>query len=389
MIYETEGLDKVMRVIESLPVEIKMHSKIQELDAKYQKEKEEDSKFSEDSPEMKNYKKFKDWLTKEGAYIGPIKLRYYNESHRGVYSIRGIKEKERLLHIPKRFILTPESAKQELINNKVIKGNELDGLENCYVAIFLLLEEQKPESFWGPYINMLTRNTSQFPVFYSGSELRLLEGSQCFYKITRWQAEILLEYERITRVIPEIAKHGSGRFGHYRMIVVSRHFRITIDDVKTNALVPLADMFNFNVKPQISWNYKNESGKFVTKANQFIHCGTELYEDYGSKSNLRYLMCYGFVLEDNENDEVELVIGLNESDHSYQHKLKDVEPFRGLTLYFDRSKKYYQWKLIILFNYLRLKVYNKILKETQKLRLSFLPHEEEKGIEAIDLGKPI
>jgi len=378
-----------MRAIESLPAKIRIHSKIQELDAKYKKEKEEDSKFSEDSLEMKNYKELKEWLTKEGAYIGPIKLRYYNENQRKVYSIRGIKEKECLLHIPKKLILTPEIAKQELINNKIIKDNELYGLENSYVAIFLLLEEQKPESFWRPYINIFPRDTSQFPIFYSRSEHRLLEGSQCFCKIVKWQTEFVLEYERIIRVIPEIAKHGSGRFSHYRMIVLSKHFGITIDNVKTNALVPLADMFNFNVKPQISWKYKNESEGFVAKANQFIHCGAELYEDYGCKSNLRYLMCYGFVLEDNENDEVELVIGLNESDHNYQDKLRDVEPFRGLKLYFDRSKRYYQWKLIILLNYMRLKVYDKILKETQKFRLSFLPHEEEKGIEAIDLGNPI
>ena len=278
-------------------------------------------------------------------------------------------------------------AKAKLVENGVITNDKLDDIEHCYIPIFLLLEAQNPESFWKPYIDIFPKDTSYFPIFYSEDEMKLLKGSLCYRKIQEKKIEIRNEYNKIAQEIPIIRNLGERMFAHCRMLVTSRYLSATIKNEKTNALIPFLNMINFDTKSQIGWNYENKTEGLIIKAKQFIRCGTELTKQYKIDSNIEHLLTYGFALEDNVNDEVEFKIGLDRSDPLYRDKLRYLEPFREFTLYFDRTTRLCYRKLSILFSYLRLKVFNASLNEVKKLKLSFLPKEEEKGF--INLGELI
>lgn len=83
------------------------------------------------------------------------------------------------------------------------------------------------------------------------------------------------------------------------MVVCSRIFGIVIGDIKTDALVPFADMLNHGVNKQTIWSYSNQKEGFIIDALENIGKGVQIYDSYGRKSNSRFLLNYGFVIENN------------------------------------------------------------------------------------------
>jgi histone-lysine N-methyltransferase SETD3 len=63
------------------------------------------------------------------------------------------------------------------------------------------------------------------------------------------------------------------RFVETRLLVCSRVFGIVVDRVKTDAMVPLADMLNHHLPKQTSWYYCDSSNGFVIQSLQEISVG--------------------------------------------------------------------------------------------------------------------
>ena len=84
----------------------------------------------------------------------------------------------------------------------------------------------------------------------------------------------------------------------------SRIFGITIREVKTDALVPLADMLNHRAPKQTVWSYSDMHEGFVIEAVTEIDKNKEIFDSYGRKCNSRFLLNYGFILPNNESNEV-------------------------------------------------------------------------------------
>lgn len=88
----------------------------------------------------------------------------------------------------------------------------------------------------------------------------------------------------------------------------SRVFGIVVDRVKTDALVPLADMLNHQIPKQTSWYYCDQQQGFVIQSIREIAAGTEVFDSYGQKCNSRYLLNYGFTLPANKLNEVVIIL---------------------------------------------------------------------------------
>lgn len=58
-----------------------------------------------------------------------------------------------------------------------------------------------------------------------------------------------------------------------RLVVSSRVFGVVINKVKTDALVPLADMLNHNIPKQTSWFYCDNAEGFIIKSLKDIEAG--------------------------------------------------------------------------------------------------------------------
>lgn len=103
------------------------------------------------------------------------------------------------------------------------------------------------------------------------------------------------------------AEEGFGRFGmerfvEARLLVCSRVFGVVVERVKTDALVPVADMLNHHMPKQTSWYYCDSSNGFVIQSLREIPAGSEIFDSYGQKCNSRFLLNYGFTLPENPHN---------------------------------------------------------------------------------------
>lgn len=73
------------------------------------------------------------------------------------------------------------------------------------------------------------------------------------------------DYELTCRVDKEF-KENFMDFCWARTTVCSRIFGLVIDGIKTDAMVPFADMLNHRVPKHTSWNYSQQEEGFVIES---------------------------------------------------------------------------------------------------------------------------
>jgi len=71
-------------------------------------------------------------------------------------------------------------------------------------------------------------------------------------------------------------------------------------------------MINHYRPKETCWDYNDSLGGFVLESFSEIEHGVEVFDSYGQKSNKRFLLNYGFVEENNDDNEVTFYIPLPE-----------------------------------------------------------------------------
>ena len=127
---------------------------------------------------MHRFNKFVGWLQKGGTMFDKIKIRYYSPDYRGVHARTKIRKNEVFLLIPKERIITLEMAKSAPIGAKMELAHlSLLSPKHSFLSSFVLQERRKPDSIWEPYLDILPKCLSSFPVFFTPEEKKWLEGS--------------------------------------------------------------------------------------------------------------------------------------------------------------------------------------------------------------------
>jgi histone-lysine N-methyltransferase SETD3 len=83
-------------------------------------------------------------------------------------------------------------------------------------------------------------------------------------------ADMRSDYESICNIFPEFERFSYNDFKKFRLIVSSRLFGINIGKLRTDALVPLADMLNHSIPKQTSWFYSVPHDGFMIKSTTKI-----------------------------------------------------------------------------------------------------------------------
>lgn len=119
-----------------------------------------------------------DWLLSGQSEFPKLKIQYYSKDYRGVHAIRKVKAREVVLYVPKTHLITLEMAKETLIAKKILSCKlDLLSPKHSFLSTFLLQERRNPNSFWKPYLDVLPEQYTNFPIFFSESELEWLRGS--------------------------------------------------------------------------------------------------------------------------------------------------------------------------------------------------------------------
>ena len=66
--------------------------------------------------------------------------------------------------------------------------------------------------------------------------------------------------------------------------------------------------------------YSDEREGFVIESDEDIERNEQVYDSYGRKCNSRFLLNYGFIVEDNDANEVAITIHSNKEDPLLKYK---------------------------------------------------------------------
>jgi protein-histidine N-methyltransferase len=166
--------------------------------------------------------------------------------------------------------------------------------------VFMLLDRKDPSSFFAPYYDILPPTLNNMPIFWNEAELKNLEGSYLLDQIDERNAAISADYSAICNVVPQFHMVATlDEFKWARMCVCSRNFGLIVNGVRTAALVPYADMLNHYRPRETKWQYEDSSQAFTIVSLQGIGAGAQVYDSYGQKCNHRFLLNYGFSVENN------------------------------------------------------------------------------------------
>jgi histone-lysine N-methyltransferase SETD3 len=165
-------------------------------------------------------------------------------------------------------------AKKNPISMSIIKCQaQLTSPKHTFISIFLLEESKNPQSPWKLYIDLLPEDHSSFPINYTKEELSELIGSPFLFMIHEKVLDLKKDYDLVIKCDKNFEKYSFKEFCWARMMVGSRIFGLNITGVKTEVLVPFADMLNHKLPKQTVWNYVDGMNGFIIESQEEVEVG--------------------------------------------------------------------------------------------------------------------
>ena len=247
------------------------------------------------------FSKLRTYLTDNNCNLDNISIKYNRKVYREIISTDKISKGDTVLEISKDCIIISEMGRNTEIGKEVI-DKKLSLISKHNWITFVLLEILKKKSkwkSWESYLNILPMSFDFIPIFFKKQYLEYLTGSQCVHKICQRRLLILKDYETLSKYINEMKKYTYGEYIWARTVVITRIFGIVVDGIKTQALVPFADMLNHTQSPKTRWYFDDVKKVFKIVSKETLSKDETIYDSYGRKCNSRFFVNYGFVLDNN------------------------------------------------------------------------------------------
>jgi Rubisco LSMT substrate-binding./SET domain. len=252
-----------------------------------------------------------------------------NESSgRGLLARRSINQEEELLKIPLSLCITKKSAR------KALGTDILPPDINEYLAMACHLIHEKyvlgEASFYKPYMDVLPEVNEVNPTFtWSDEDLAFLEGSPVIAATKSMQAKLRNEYNmlladegKLCDRYPDVFPREYFTFENWVWAftnLFSRAIRLrNMKQGETLAMVPYADLINhspysgayLDAREVGDWLFKTGEEEVILYADRGYRRMEQIYISYGQKSNADLLLLYGFALERNPFNSVDVTVSL-------------------------------------------------------------------------------
>jgi len=238
------------------------------------------------------------WLTKNGADLRKV---YFDPVDRILRVRKTIRPQERILTVPPKLFMSTLLAKQESGLIRLMQRGGLEPGTHTLISVLLLEEMKKQKTFWQPYLDVLPKEYGDIPIFWSPEEKAELQGD-ALARHGRRIATLQEDYHRIVEVCPGFSEFCTvDEFMWARTAVITRTFGLRVDDAKITANLPIDFLMHANI-PDTTWGFDQESYCYHITAKREIQKDHFLTITYGRKANARFLVNYGFCLEQNSRN---------------------------------------------------------------------------------------
>uniref|UniRef100_A0AAX7VN26 protein-histidine N-methyltransferase n=1 Tax=Astatotilapia calliptera TaxID=8154 RepID=A0AAX7VN26_ASTCA len=269
------------------------------------------------------------WAKENGASCECFTVANFGKEGYGLRATRDIKAEELFLWIPRKMLMTVESAQNSILGPLYSQDRILQAMGNVTLALHLLCERANPASFWLPYIRSLPQEYD-IPLYYQQEDVQLLLGTQAVqdvlsqYKNTARQYAYFYKLVQTHPTASKLPLKDCFTFDDYRWAVSSvmtRQNQIPTEDGSrvTLALIPLWDMCN-HTNGLITTGYNLEDDRCECVALQDCKENEQIYIFYGTRSNAEFVIHNGFFFQDNAHDRVKIKLGVSKSERLYAMK---------------------------------------------------------------------
>lgn len=256
------------------------------------------------------------WGKNNSLYISDkLGMKYVNENNKTYYALDDIPENTIIMDIPFNLMLNRINAFKLLENKKLEKlyddykklkfGIDIGflpaSLEQSFLSYILYYMTSKPKtykkskfySYFHYLIDTFETDLDSFPVFYTPSQLKLLQGSLALIETTLLKELYKEEAIKLKRLSGK-NRFDIDEFMRYRTISTVKSLNVS----NHSSIVPFIDMFendpiDFNVNFRLNETNKNI---FVFTTNP-IRRGSTLYIRSGHFSNNKRFVIYGQTFE--------------------------------------------------------------------------------------------
>ncbi|KAG2457577.1 actin-histidine N-methyltransferase [Polypterus senegalus] len=269
------------------------------------------------------------WALENSASTEGFEISYFPEEGFGLKATKQIKAEELFLWVPRKMLMTVESAKNSVLGPLYSQDRILQAMGNITLAFHLLCERADPNSFWLPYIKTLP-NEYDTPLYFEEEEVQYLQSTQAIQDVFSQYKNTARQYAYFYKVIqthPNASKlplKDSFTYDDYRWAVSSvmtRQNQIPTEDGNrvTLALIPLWDMCN-HTNGLITTGYNLEDDRCECVALQDYKADEQIYIFYGTRSNAEFVIHNGFFFDNNSHDRVKIKLGVSKSERLYAMK---------------------------------------------------------------------
>ncbi|XP_034051462.1 actin-histidine N-methyltransferase [Thalassophryne amazonica] len=269
------------------------------------------------------------WAQENGASCDGFTVADFGTEGYGLRASKDVKAEELFLWIPRRMLMTVESAKNSVLGPLYSQDRIMQAMGNVTLALHLLCERSNPTSPWLPYIRSLPQEYDT-PLYYQQEEVQLLLGTQAVQDVLSQYKNTVRQYAYFYKLIqthPAASKlplKDCFTFDDYRWAVSSvmtRQNQIPTEDGNRVmlALIPLWDMCN-HTNGLITTGYNLEDDRCECVALQDYKENEQIYIFYGTRSNAEFVIHNGFFFQDNAHDRVKIKLGVSKSERLYAMK---------------------------------------------------------------------
>uniref|UniRef100_A0A4W3JDM1 protein-histidine N-methyltransferase n=1 Tax=Callorhinchus milii TaxID=7868 RepID=A0A4W3JDM1_CALMI len=212
-----------------------------------------------------------EWGADCGASTEGFEVTYFSEEGYGLKATKDIKAEELFLWIPRKMLMTVESAKNSILGLIYAQDRILQAMGNITLAFHLLCERSTPNSFWLPYIKTLPAEYHT-PLYFEEEEVHYLQSTQAIH-------DVFSQYKNTAR-----------QYAYFYKLI------------------------------QITTGYNLEDDRCECVALQDYKEGDQIYIFYGTRSNAEFVIHNGFFFNNNSHDRVKIKLGVSKSDRLYAMK---------------------------------------------------------------------
>ncbi|XP_037359821.1 actin-histidine N-methyltransferase isoform X2 [Talpa occidentalis] len=211
------------------------------------------------------------WASENGASVEGFEMVNFKEESFGLRATRDIKAEELFLWVPRKLLMTVESAKNSVLGPLYSQDRILQAMGNITLAFHLLCERADPNSFWQPYIQTLPSEYDT-PLYFEEDEVRYLQSTQAIH-------DVFSQYKNTAR-----------QYAYFYKVI------------------------------QITTGYNLEDDRCECVALRDFRAGEQIYIFYGTRSNAEFVIHSGFFFDNNSHDRVKIKLGVSKSDRLYAMK---------------------------------------------------------------------